>query len=186
MYISVEKRKFLIISLTSAALLLLDILFILRPLINKAYDLKSQVVSIKNNIANLNKQISMLDSQTKKLGMLTTDKTNYEKKFPKEEEVPALLESLSTIAKRSSVDIIAVKPVKIEAKEQMEKIAGIFHEIPIEILAKGGYHQLGQFINRLENLDRFMEVIDIEIVRDNTTPRRHYLRLLVSTYILRM
>lgn len=185
-HIAEEKRKFLIIVLSGIVLFVLDIAFIVTPLINKTSDLKFQIIAIKKNISDLNKQISMLDAARKKLENLKSDQAVYEKRFPKEEEIPSLLESLSTIAARSSVDIIAVKPIKIETKEQMQETVGLFHEIPIEILARGGYHQLSQFINKLETLDRFIEVKDVEIAQDNTMPRRHFLKLLVSTYILRM
>lgn len=177
MIIGEEKRKILIIALSSAALLALDIFFILRPICNKCADLKTQIVSVKNNINSLNQQISSMDNIKRQLEALRQEQSDYEKKFPKEEEIPALFDSLSNIALKSGVAIIAIKPSH-PAQE------AVFHEIPMEISAKGGYHQIGQFINKLETSDRFIEVKDIEIKQDNTTPRRHSLKLLVSTYIL--
>ncbi|MCM8782156.1 MAG: type 4a pilus biogenesis protein PilO [Candidatus Omnitrophica bacterium] len=184
MYISAEQRKVLIIGLSSVILFLLDIFFVMAPLINKILDLNVQIVSIKKNISDLRRQVSMLDSMKQKLEALKLQDADYEKRFPKEEELPSLLESLSAIALKSNVVIVAVKPIRTEIEEQAAKGGCLFKEIPIEIVAKGGYHHLGNFINRLEMLDRFMEIKDIEIGRDETTSRRHNLRLLVSTYIL--
>ena len=186
MYIPEEQRKFLIAVLSTVILLVVDIFLILRPLINKTSDLRTQASALTKDIAILNQQISMMDARKKKLEELKTQYANYEKRFPKaEEEIPSLLESLSTIAVKSDIAIIGIRPVKPVQTEQVEKIAALFNEIPIEILAKGGYHQLGSFINRLEALDRFMEIKDMEINRDAATPRSHSLRLMVSTYILK-
>ena len=185
LHISEEKKKFLIIGILSAVLLFLDIFFVIRPLFHKSSDLKMRIVAVEKNIDDVTQNISTLPKTEKKLEDLKSEQALYEKSFPKEEEVPSLLESLSRVAASSSVDIIAIKPIKIEPN-YIEKNPKPFHEIPIELQAKGGYHQIGQFINKLERLDRFMEVKDLKISQDNTTPRRHYLKLLLSTYILRM
>lgn len=180
-----QKRKVLVIGIGGIILLAVDIFFVFIPLLNKTFNLKSQIISMKENTAYLNRQISMLDATKKKLEILKADQIKYGEFFPKEEEVPVLFGNLSGIAGKLGVDIISVKPVKSDLGQDAEKTAGLFHEVPIEISAKGGYHQMGQFINKLETLDNFMEVKDLEITADKATPRRHFFRLLVSTYILR-
>ncbi|MCX5715363.1 MAG: type 4a pilus biogenesis protein PilO [Candidatus Omnitrophica bacterium] len=186
MNIRTPDKKFLVIVISGAVLFALDIFFILRPLINKTMDLRSQIVSVKKNIANLEQQIQVLDATQQRMTALKGQAAECEKKFPKNEEIPSLLENISATAAKSGVDIVAIRPVKKEPQAGKEKANDLFHEIPIEILAKGGYHQLGQFINRLEVSARFMEVKGIDLIRDPAFPRRHNLKLLVSTYILKI
>jgi type IV pilus assembly protein PilO len=143
------------------------------------------VLSVKKNMADLDREINSLTATTKKLEDLRLQAAECEKKFPKDEEIPALLENISATAAKSGVDIIAIRPIKAEFKEEAQRPPDLFHAIAIEIVAKGGYHQLGQFINRLETSARFMEVKDIDINRDPANPRRHDLKLLIATYILR-
>jgi len=185
MYISTEQRKLLIIVIGIAILLVADISFILLPLINKTFDLSSQVSSTRKNIDNLNQQISTIDETREKLSRLKESYSKYVKRFSREEEIPRLLETLSKIAAESEVVILAVRPVATKSDKQDKKLANIFREVPIEIRAMGGYHQLGSFINKLETLDRFLKVTDISITQNIRTPRNHSLRLLVATYILK-
>ena len=180
-----QNRKILIIGISSVVLLAVDVFFVFIPLVNKSFDLKTQIISIKNNTASLDRQIAMLDNTRKRSEVLKAEQTRYKEFFPKEEEVPAILGDLSSIAGKLGVDIIAVKPVKLNSQQNTEKIANLFHEVPIEISAKGGYHHIAKFINKLETLDKFIEVKDLEIVANQTTPRRHFFRLLVSMYISR-
>lgn len=185
MYISTEQRKVLIIAISITILLVADISFILLPLINKTFDLSSRVSSTRKNIDNLNQQISTIDETREKLSRLKESYRKYVKRFSREEEIPQLLETLSKIAAESEVAILAVRPAATQLDKQDKKLANIFREVPIEIRAMGGYHQLGSFINKLETLDRFLKVTDISITQNINTPRNHSLRLLVATYILK-
>jgi len=72
------------------------------------------------------------------------------------------------------------------AQKQKEAKAGsaVYKEIPIMVTAKAGYHEVGRFIASLENSDRFMKVVDIQIKADRALPRKHDVELLVVTYVL--
>lgn len=183
MYISEEQRKFLIIASAAVIFLVVDIFFILKPMFAKTWELNQRIGSINKDVDELKRKISTLDSAKGKLGALKSEYENYEKRFPKADEIPSLFETLSTIAVKSKVGIVAVRPMVAE-KGPAAKVSSLYQEIPIEIRAKGGYHQLGDFINKMEMLNRFMEVKDIEITREDAAAKRENLRLLVSTYIL--
>jgi len=177
-----QKKKILIIG-GIGVLLVADIFFIFFPLIGKTFQLRSEIVSIKKNIAVLNQQIAMRGETQKKLEALKNDQARFQKLFPKEEEVPALLGELSTVAGKLGVDIISVRPAK--TNPGAVPTPSFFHEVIIEMSGRGGYHQIGRFINKLEMLDKFISIQDIEITTERTTPRVHIFRILLSTYILR-
>ena len=65
-----------------------------------------------------------------------------------------------------------------------QKKAKAYQEIPIMISARSGYHELGSFISKLENADRFMEVSDIKLKANSANFRKHNVELIVSTYLL--
>jgi len=178
-----EQKKILAIGAGVIVLLTLDICFVIIPLTKKSSVLKRQVVKLSTDINSVSKEVSLLDSKKEKIRILKAEKSAYEGKFPKEEELSSLMENLSKIAVDSKVDIIAVKPLKHNVPGKEIKL---LRQAPIEILARGGYHQIGQFINSLERLDRFLEIKQITITWDGKSPRKHHLRLLVATYILRV
>jgi type IV pilus assembly protein PilO len=110
---------------------------------------------------------------------------SYEKKLPAEQEIPALLENLSTMAKDSNVKIVSIVPAMSYFKDdKLSNKSPIYREIPILITAKSSYHELGRFLSNLENADRFMKVVDIDIKSNKTNSKKHDVELMVCTYIL--
>jgi len=176
-----QKKKVLIIG-GIGLLLVADIFFIFFPLICKTFQLRSEIVSVQKNITVLNQQIAGRGETKKKLEVLKIDQLRFQKLFPREEEIPALLGELSTIAGKLGVDIVSVTP----AKTIPGAVPDLFHEVPIEMSGRGGYHQIGQFVNKLEMLDKFIKIQNIEISAEKAAPRRHLFKVLLSTYILRV
>jgi Tfp pilus assembly protein PilO len=180
-----RNKNALVIGAAAAVILLVDIFLILLPLTALNFKLKAQIISIKKDAADLKKQATDISAIKSRLETVKNEQKTYEKQFPSQEEVPALLGGISAVAGKIGVEMVAVRPVKLEPGQKIAGADTIFQEVPVEIFAKGGYHQIGQFINRLESLDRFFEIKDIEIGTDKASPHKHFLKLLVSTYILK-
>lgn len=101
----------------------------------------------------------------------------YEEKLPNQKEIPKLLEHLSDIAIQSDVKIIGIKPAGIPS-------GAIYRENPINFEAACGYHQLGEFIQKLETADRFMKISDIFISSGQASITKHITKLAITTYTL--
>lgn len=113
------------------------------------------------------------------------DKLSLQKKrFSTNQEISSLLQELSTLAKNTDVKIVAVKPHPPIVKTEKEISEGAYKRFPISVRAVCGYHQLGAFLNNLENARTFMRVSDIRISTDSKNITGHQVYLLVSTYIL--
>ncbi|MBU4312484.1 MAG: type 4a pilus biogenesis protein PilO [Candidatus Omnitrophica bacterium] len=145
--------------------------------INKEYGaikarLRSAEVLIANE-AGIKKQHENLSRETAAL----------EQRLPAQDEISNLLGDFSRVAESSGVKILKVKP--LEDAGGAAEANGIYAEFPILIEARGGYHQLGSFINRLEGMDRFIDIEDIDINGRTGDPRRHDAKLRVITYIVK-
>ena len=188
MAINIDDAKKRVLLLGAVAILALaaDCVFIFFPLVGKAYSLRYRICSSRKDITLLNQQLSAVEAVKKRLTNLKEEREKYANCFSKEEEIPAILGDISTIAGRLGVDIIAVKPVKLTSQEGAGKTGDLFHKVPVEIFGKGGYHQIGQFIGRLEAFDKFMAIEDLEITADPASPRKHFFRLMVAAYILKV
>ena len=108
---------------------------------------------------------------------------HYEKRLLTREKMPSLLEAVSDMAIDSGIRIVAITPVML-FKTPVAGEEQPYREIPIWISARSGYHQLGSFINSLENAHYFMKVADIQIRSNKRTPARHDVELLIVTYVL--
>jgi Tfp pilus assembly protein PilO len=129
--------------------------------------------SARLDIPGLNGQIKDLNERL----------SSYNKKFSTKEEKASLLEELSSMAKESDVKILAVKPYT-PVVQQPQAAGGAYQKFPILIKAKAGYHQLGTFINKLENASTFMRITYLKITGNAQTPMEHDAELVVNTYIL--
>jgi len=142
-----------------------------------------EIRSLKTDITSTMRDAEYEHILLKRLNSVESVITDYEKKLPVEQEIPMLIESVSGRARDSYVKILGIRPIA-SRNAKMPKTKEVYQEIPILISAKSGYHQLGVFINKLENADRFMELSDIKIKFNKATPKVHDIELVVSTYVL--
>lgn len=108
-----------------------------------------------------------------------------EKRLPGQDQISSLLEDFSNVAELSGVKILRLKPLEEPAATAKQKTAAAtYSEFPILIEARAGYHQLGVFVNKLEDMDRFIKVTDIDISGNSRDLRHHDIKIRIITYVL--
>ncbi len=104
---------------------------------------------------------------------------------PTSNEVPALLESVSTAARRVGLDLAAVEPVPVIPGEE-------FDTYRYKIALIGGYHAIARFLGNVGSLDRIVAPVGVELTvqGDNkkgvTNPREAKLnaKLQIQAYVV--
>jgi type IV pilus assembly protein PilO len=107
---------------------------------------------------------------------------------PTSNEVPTLLEHVSTAARRVGLDIATVEPVPVIPGAQ-------FDTYRYKISVMGGYHEIARFLTNVGSLDRIVAPVGIEITphvagRDQSAkakPNESLLdaKLQIQTYVIR-
>ena len=163
-----EKDKQIVYSVIFAVIIIMDLIFILgwqwRSLINsykEASERKQDIVAFESDIRNLEankKEIIILVEKIKSMELLIID----------EIDVSALVENISNLANSSGVKINQIKPV-IDNNDPkfLQTEDAKFGEIEIQIIAKADFHQLGNFISKIESAKNFLKLFSLEIVTDN-------------------
>lgn len=172
-----QKQKFLLGILFGCIVLVLYYYLLVQPslsrlgvLMPKVKELREELAEVKEDIKNkdrLDQQMKRLDEQVKK----------YREVFPSESDLSQLLKYLSGQARASNVSLIGVEPKEGEAIS-----GGAFREVLLTLQARGGYHSLGLFLNRLETGERMMIVDHFDLSADPQNPREHQMRLELKTY----
>jgi type IV pilus assembly protein PilO len=119
------------------------------------------------------------------LQKLRAQSTEYEQSLkvmrqlvPRSNEVPALLEDISTAARRVGLDLSTVEPMPVLPGEQ-------FDTYRYKLAVTGGYHPVGQFLSNVGSLNRIMSpvtmVIKLHPVADRTKARLRKGESLVDT-----
>ena len=108
------------------------------------------------------------------------------KLLPAEQEVPAVIERLSNLASQSGLKIQAISPLRPIDPSAQKSGAGsrpiVYREIPIQIDALAGYHQLGTFLSLVESGDKPMQVSSLQISQNPREVKRHNIKLLLHSY----
>lgn len=175
-----DNKKIFLIVLIAVSILYIDYSFIIRMQLNNIKSLKSRIIKLKQDINTLNKQLADIDNLKIKLGQSKAAK----KQIISEGELPTLLEDIANIANKNNIRITQIKPSK-EIKAKGEKVLPSTELTVIYIILdlSGSYHNFGNFINELENADKFIAVENIKIARDTKDYLRQNVNLLLRTYV---
>ena len=161
------------------------IYFVFIPQFVKTFAMSGDIGKTRLELKSARTVIADTDKLKKSLKEHSEKVESYEKKLPAQQEIPTLLEDLSGMAKDSRIKIVGITPAMSYFNDDKSgDKSQIYQEIPILITAKSGYHQLGHFLNSMENADRFMKVVDINIKANGATPKEHDVELIVCTYVL--
>jgi type IV pilus assembly protein PilO len=109
------------------------------------------------------------------LQKLRAQSTEYEQSLkvmrqlvPRSNEVPALLEDISTAARRVGLDLATVEPMPVLPGEQ-------FDTYRYKLAVIGGYHPVGQFLSNVGSLSRIIAPVTMAIklhpIADKTKAR---------------
>ena len=74
--------------------------------------------------------------------------------LPNSREIPNLLETINNLGAINGLDVIFIRP-------QNDVDKGFYAEVPISIKVKGGYHEMGLFLDAVSKLPRIINVSDI-------------------------
>jgi type IV pilus assembly protein PilO len=99
-------------------------------------------------------------------------------RLPSEREMPGLYRALSDAAAASGLGLSLFQPRPVTTHE-------VYTEIPITVTGEAGYHQVGEF---LEKVARFPRVVTVTELKMGTGPRPRVLvkaDLVLATYMYR-
>ncbi len=115
--------------------------------------------------------------------------------LPSEDALPKVIEVLSNVASETGVRIQTIFPQRsLESgadgsgkgsggsKPVADNLKSLYKEIPIQIDALSGFHQLGAFLNRVESDAQAMEVKSLRISSNPKEPRLHDVKLVLRVY----
>lgn len=107
------------------------------------------------SVARLKEQAAEYEASLKTLQQLV----------PTANEVPALLENVSTAARRVGLDLASVEPMPVIVGEQ-------FDTYRYKVSVKGGYHALAGFLTNVGSLNRIVAPVALDVKQQNAADRK--------------
>ena len=140
--------------------------FLYRP---KAAELTAQQIHV-DSLEKKNQQ-ARADIAQGSLQKLRAQAAEYEQSLrvmrqlvPRSNEVPALLEDISTAARRVGLDLATVEPMPVLPGEQ-------FDTYRYKLAVIGGYHPVGQFLSNVGSLNRIIAPVTMAIKLHNVADK---------------
>jgi type IV pilus assembly protein PilO len=127
--------------------------FLLSPIEARIGTRRAEHASIQREIGESRRIVADLGRFKAEVAELEKKVDVIKDKLPTEKEMPALYRTLSDAAFQSGLGVGLFQP-----KEP--RVSEYFTEIPITVAAEAGYHQYGQFFERIAGIPRVVNVID--------------------------
>lgn len=134
----------------------LDWAFFYSPQATRIFDLEQQIElsqaertrkrRLTRDSAKLKKQLDELDRMLKKAVA----------QLPDRKEIPELLSSISSKAREAGLEILIFRP-------QAENLRDFYAEIPVDIVVRGGFHNVVNFFDEVGRLNRLVNIRNIEM-----------------------
>ena len=122
----------------------------------KSVALQGQLTQIQTKIAESRAVASNLKSFKEKQQELGAELEIALRRLPNQKELPVLLTNMSSLAKKSGLEIRSFKP-------SAEVNRGFYAEVPINIEFLGRYHEAGIFFDRLSRLSRIINITELKM-----------------------
>lgn len=181
-----ERAKATSLIIVAVLIILVLIQCVMRPAIRALSKLSREMPQIKDNLKQSEALIAKKSQMENRLASLQAKLEDIKLALPLRSDLPDIFQDISRLASASKVKVLKMEPVKQQIKQvEVEAPLTIYAENLIQIEAKGGYHALGEFINRIENAKNLMSFTDVQVEFNTDDMYNHDVKLLIMIYLLR-
>lgn len=166
--------------------------FLVGPLWQKAVDLGQRVRTSREELQTLRAATANEGAIREQYQALQTTVGSLRSFLPPEKDLPAVIEVLSNLAQRTNVKIQTIFPQRSLADQQAVTTAKnnpaaipepvVYRQVPIQIDAQSGFHQLGLFLSMVEAEATPMELRSLRVASDPREPKRHTVKMVIDAY----
>jgi len=135
--------------------------FLILPQTRSAGRLGSELTALRGKVERMQRDLGHLPEMEKKRDELAVRTSVPVVSAPPEEQLPDLLDKIAQFARTARVRVVTLRPKQDLAKVQVGPSG--YLEIPLELEATAGYHQVGRFLDQLEQSDSLVRLRELEI-----------------------
>ena len=183
--VKLDKQKKILIAIIFVLVIYVDTAFILKSQISGVSSLNPKISRLKNDLSNLNRNLSNMRASKNTQGLATPRAQGINSsKILSEGQIPGLLQDISSEANKFDIQIGQIRPSR-EAANAKSAVAGdkLFTPILINLDLTCDYHNLGKFINELENFQVFLEAQELKISTSPLDYMKQKVTLILKTYV---
>jgi len=139
--------------------------FAIAPVEGRVATLRSQRAAQEQELVQLRAMAAELVRVRREAAEVERQLEIAKAKLPTEREMPALYRTLSDAAVQAGLAVALFQP-------QASRTRDFYNEIPISLVAEGGYHDVGDFVGRVAALPRAATIGELKLTGTKSEPSR--------------
>ena len=151
-----QQQKIAILAGLIVALLLLDYFLLYSPRSDEISKLTQEIENNRSERDRKKKEVANIPKLKEQMRQLDGMLKEAVAQLPDRKEIPDLLSSISTKVKEAGLDILIFRP-------RAENLQEFYAEIPVDIVVRGGFHNVVGFFDEVGRLNRLVNIGNIEI-----------------------
>ncbi len=107
---------------------------------------RDRKAALASNLEQARQEVARLDGELRKAVA----------QLPDTKEIPELLSTVSSLGVESGLEVV-------QFKQREEQYQEFYAEVPVDIVVRGGFHQVGVFFDKVGRMDRIVNVSNVSI-----------------------
>ncbi|MDD5194630.1 MAG: type 4a pilus biogenesis protein PilO [Candidatus Omnitrophica bacterium] len=157
----IKVNKELTIFATLVVIIIAELLFGLPMTIANISNLNGKIKKMRQELSTVQKEWPRKEEYLKRKEALETEIITLESKYIPAAQASSFLSFISSEAKNYNIEILTLRPGK--PSNYAKSSLGQFNYLPIDIEAKGNFHNLALFLNALNSSKYFFEITNLNI-----------------------
>lgn len=151
-------------------------------------DVRPKVVTLRQQLRETRDGIAQIAQWRAKEQALRTSLKAHPRSLA-QERMPVILDEVAALAKARGPTVDTVRPTATKGVAAKNRAASVEAEtaeylvIPIEILGRAGYHEVGAFLDALEHTEQLYQVQTLTIEADRKSIERHRVVMTIDAYL---
>lgn len=115
-----------------------------------------QVENLRHDRDRKSALVANLEQARQEVARLDGDLRKALSQLPDTKEIPELLSTVSSLGVESGLEIV-------QFKQREEQYQEFYAEVPVDIVVRGSFHQVGVFFDNVGRMDRIVNVSNVSI-----------------------
>lgn len=167
-----------------ALFLIIDLVFVMGPQVCGVAALAGDVGKVRRDIDTFLQNKQRLVQLTGQRDTLMGQVADFDKMVYRRDDLPRVLQKISTLANRDGVQIDQVTPQKDVQSALCTNQDGKYFAVPVMIQARSGFRKFETFLSHLERDRIFWQVDSFSFVADPQYPQRNQVKFLIKVIVL--
>lgn len=178
-----EKNQYYVLGGILVFIFLFDYFVLMQWQLRILRNLNPKISSLANDLKDARNNLQRTQQFQTEAARLREQMQKFNRRITSKEEIPSLLETISRMAQEVGVQIDQLRPLAGLGAPILEDKGEKYYAFPIQINARGGYHDIGRFFNKIETASAFLRIKDFQLVASPEDTSRHLARLTIEAVV---